>query len=124
MKLGRLDKKLKKHYEEDKFTSEEKSLDKFHGMTDEEIAVFAADGDSSATEYLLIKYKSFARGKARQYFLVGADKEDIVQECMIGLYKAMRDFKKDKNVSFRAFADVCITRQVITAIKAATMGIL
>jgi RNA polymerase sporulation-specific sigma factor len=69
---------------------------------------------------LLARYRNFARSKARSYFLVGADKEDIVQEAMIGLYKAVRDFNADRETSFRAFADVCITRQIITAIKMAT----
>ena len=73
-----------------------------------------------ALEYLLNKYKNFVRSKARSYFLIGADHEDIVQEGMIGLYKAIRDFKEEKLSSFRAFAELCITRQIITAIKTAT----
>ena len=77
-------------------------------------------GDSEAEEYLLNKYKNFVRAKARSYFLIGADHEDIVQEGMIGLYKAIRDFKPEKLSSFRAFAELCITRQIITAIKTAT----
>ena len=89
-------------------------------MTDEEIAVLAQQGDSLASEFLLNKYKNFVRSKARSYFLVGADHEDIVQEGMIGLFKAFRDFKPDKLSSFRAFAELCITRQIITAIKTAT----
>ena len=80
-------------------------------MTDEEIAVLAQQGDSLASEFLLNKYKNFVRSKARSYFLVGADHEDIVQEGMIGLFKAFRDFKPDKLSSFRAFAELCITRQ-------------
>ena len=89
-------------------------------MTDEEIAVLAQQGDSLASEFLLNKYKNFVRSKARSYFLVGADHEDIVQEGMIGLFKAFRDFKPDKLSSFRTFAELCITRQIITAIKTAT----
>lgn len=89
-------------------------------MTDEEIAVLAQQGDNLASEFLLNKYKNFVRSKARSYFLVGADHEDIVQEGMIGLFKAFRDFKPDKLSSFRAFAELCITRQIITAIKTAT----
>nr|WP_051035129.1 MULTISPECIES: RNA polymerase sporulation sigma factor SigH [Anoxybacillus] len=77
-------------------------------------------GDSEALDYLIHKYKNFVRAKARSYFLVGADREDIVQEGMIGLYKAIRDFKEDKQSSFKAFAELCITRQMITAIKMAT----
>jgi len=69
---------------------------------------------------LIHKYQNFVRAKARSYFLVGADREDIVQEGMIGLYKAVRDFKGDKLSSFKAFAELCITRQMITAIKTAT----
>ncbi|MFN2640517.1 MAG: RNA polymerase sporulation sigma factor SigH [Actinomycetota bacterium] len=88
--------------------------------TDDELVLRARGGDEAALEHLLIRYKNFARVKARSYFLVGADKEDIVQEGMIGLYKAIRDFKDDKLSSFRAFAELCITRQIITAIKTAT----
>jgi RNA polymerase sporulation-specific sigma factor len=93
----------------------------FENMTDEAIALMAQrDGDGAALEYLLNKYKNFVRTKARSYFLIGADHEDIVQEGMIGLYKAIRDFKEDRLSSFRAFAELCITRQIITAIKTAT----
>lgn len=93
---------------------------RFARMTDEEIVELCHEGDSSAEEYLLIKYKNFVRSKARSYFLIGADHEDIVQEGMIGLYKAIRDFRKERLSSFRAFAELCITRQIITAIKTAT----
>ena len=89
-------------------------------MTDEQIVKLCHDGDAMAEEYLLNKYKNFVRSKARSYFLIGADHEDIVQEGMIGLYKAIRDFKQEKLSSFRAFAELCITRQIITAIKTAT----
>ena len=68
----------------------------------------------------ITKYKNFVRTKARSYFLIGADHEDIVQEGMIGLYKSIRDYKEEKLSSFRAFAELCITRQIITAIKTAT----
>ena len=88
--------------------------------TDEELALLAQQGDDAALEYLLNKYKNFVRSKARSYFLIGAAHEDIVQEGMIGLYKAIRDFKPEKLSSFRAFAELCITRQIITAIKTAT----
>ena len=89
-------------------------------MTDEEVVLLAGEGNALAQEYLIEKYKNFVRAKARSYFLIGADKEDIIQEGMIGLYKAIRDFKADKLSSFRAFAELCITRQIITAIKTAT----
>ncbi len=89
-------------------------------MTDEQVVRLAQQADGTALEYLLNKYKNFVRSKARSYFLIGADHEDIVQEGMIGLYKAIRDFREDKLASFRAFAELCITRQIITAIKTAT----
>ena len=92
----------------------------FDSMTDEQVVKLAQDADSRALEYLLNKYKNFVRTKARSYFLIGADHEDIVQEGMLGLYKAIRDFKEDRQTSFRAFAELCITRQIITAIKTAT----
>jgi RNA polymerase sporulation-specific sigma factor len=88
--------------------------------TDEEVVKLAKTGDENATEYIINKYKNFVRVKAKSYFLVGADREDIIQEGMIGLFKAIRDFKADKLSSFRAFAELCITRQIITAIKTAT----
>ena len=92
----------------------------YWGMEDEVVVEFAKNGDSLAVNYLMNKYKNFVRAKSRSYFLIGADKEDIMQEGMIGLYKSIRDFKGDKLASFRAFAELCITRQIITAIKTAT----
>ncbi len=93
----------------------------FENMTDEEIVIDAKDNDNTvALEYLINKYRNFVRAKARSYFLIGADREDIIQEGMIGLYKAIRDFRNDKLSSFRAFAELCVTRQIITAIKTAT----
>jgi len=89
-------------------------------QTDEEVAMQAKSGCEVAQEYLITKYRNFVKAKARSYFLIGADREDIIQEGMIGLYKAIRDFKGDKLSSFRAFAELCITRQIITAIKTAT----
>ncbi len=93
----------------------------FVNMTDEEIVADAQiNGNALAQEYLLHKYRNFVRAKARSYFLIGAEREDIIQEGMIGLYKAIRDFKSDRQSSFRAFAELCVTRQIITAIKTAT----
>ena len=92
----------------------------FHLLIDEDVVECAREGDDVALEYLINKYKNFVRAKARSYFLIGADREDIIQEGMIGLYKAIRDFRLDKLSSFRAFAELCITRQIITAIKTAT----
>lgn len=89
-------------------------------LTDEEVVDHVRDDDTEALEYLINKYKNFVRAKARSYFLIGADREDIVQEGMIGLYKSIRDFRGDKLTSFKAFAELCITRQIITAIKTAT----
>ena len=92
----------------------------FEAMADEQVVSLAQDADGGALEYLLNKYKNFVRTKARSYFLIGADHEDIVQEGMIGLYKAIRDYRAEKLSSFRAFAELCVTRQIITAIKTAT----
>lgn len=98
----------------------EATFSDFCDLGDEEIVEVARSGETEALEYLIIKYKNFVRAKARSYFLIGADREDIIQEGMIGLYKAIRDFRSDKLSSFRAFAELCITRQIITAIKTAT----
>lgn len=89
-------------------------------LSDDELIEIIHDGDSRAEEVLIKRYKNFVLAKSRSYFLVGAGREDIVQEGMIGLYKAVRDYKIDRLASFRAFAELCITRQIITAIKAAT----
>lgn len=92
----------------------------FENSSDESLVELVHAGRSDALDYLIRKYHYFVRMKARSYFLVGADREDIIQEGMIGLYKAIRDFRADKLSSFRAFAELCITRQIITAIKTAT----
>jgi RNA polymerase sporulation-specific sigma factor len=92
----------------------------YEQLEDEEAVELVHHGESEALDYLIHKYKNFVRAKARSYFLIGADREDIVQEGMIGLYKAIRDFKEDKLTSFKAFAELCITRQIITDIKTAT----
>ncbi len=89
-------------------------------LTDAQLVIAAREGNDSALEFLLDKYKNFVRLKARAYFLIGADWDDLVQEGMIGLYKAIRDYQENKQSSFRAFAELCITRQIITAIKTAT----
>ena len=89
-------------------------------LEDDQLVMLVREGDEVALEYMINKYKNFVRAKARSYFLIGADREDIIQEGMIGLYKAIRDFRSDKLASFRAFAELCITRQIITAIKTAT----
>ena len=99
---------------------EQNEFEQFLSMTDEDVVVLAQNGDGQALAYLLNKYKNFVRSKARSYFLIGADHEDIVQEGMIGLYKAIRDFQPSRLASFRSFAELCVKRQIITAIKAAT----
>ncbi|MEC0094005.1 MULTISPECIES: RNA polymerase sporulation sigma factor SigH [Paenibacillus] len=95
-------------------------LSEYMCLSDEDIVEAFRLGESEALEFLINKYRNFVRAKARSYFLIGADREDIVQEGMIGLYKSIRDFKGDKQSSFKAFAELCITRQIITAIKTAT----
>lgn len=89
-------------------------------QSDDELVARYRDGDVDALETLLERYRRFARAKGRSYFLIGADQDDIEQEGMIGLYKAIRDFRPERQASFRAFAELCITRQIITAIKTAT----
>ncbi|WP_327443492.1 RNA polymerase sporulation sigma factor SigH [Clostridium tarantellae] len=88
--------------------------------SDEKIVIIAKGGNERALEYIINKYEQFVKAKAKSYFLIGADKEDIYQEGMIGLYKAIRDFNPNKLASFKGFAELCITRQIITAIKTAT----
>ncbi|WP_127160097.1 RNA polymerase sporulation sigma factor SigH [Veillonella sp. VA137] len=96
-------------------------FERFSSLTDEEIVtIYQRENNHYATDYIVQRYKNFVRSKARSYFLMGADKEDIIQEGMIGLYKATRDFNQDHEVSFKAFAELCITRQIISAIKGAS----
>ena len=95
-------------------------IQRYEEFSDEQLVEEVHQGSTEALDYLITKYRLFVKAKARSYFLIGADREDIVQEGMIGLYKAIRDFKEDKLASFRAFAELCITRQIITAIKTAT----
>ena len=80
----------------------------------------AQQGDNRALEFVIQKYRSFVRFKSKSYFLIGGDREDLVQEGMIGLYEAIRDYNPQKHSTFKSFADVCITRQIITAVKTAT----
>lgn len=91
--------------------------DRLHVLTDEQLLQMAREGSKTAEEILLEKYKGLAKNKAKIYYIVGADSEDVVQEGMIGLFKAIRNFDPDKNASFKTFADVCINSQIITAIK-------
>jgi RNA polymerase sporulation-specific sigma factor len=92
----------------------------FHMMPDEEVVAWARQGSLRAMEHILRKYRVLVEGKARSYFLLGADHDDVVQEGMIGLFKAIRDFSEENLSAFRSFAELCITRQIITAIKTAT----
>lgn len=92
----------------------------YETLSDEDLLSLHRAGDARAEEALYARYKQIVRSKARTYFLIGADREDIIQEGMIGLYKAVVDYQFDKNTSFRGFAELCITRQIISAIKAAT----
>ncbi|GKV66347.1 MULTISPECIES: RNA polymerase sporulation sigma factor SigH [Sporosarcina] len=89
-------------------------------ISDEEMIEQIHQGNSDVLEYLITKFQPIVRMKARTYFIIGGDREDIVQEGMIGLYKAIRDYRPDRLSSFKVFAELCITRQIITAIKTAT----
>lgn len=88
--------------------------------TDLELVAAAQRGDSVAFDRLADRYRRFVRARSRGYFLVGGDRDDLEQEAFIGFYKSVRDFKPELQASFRAFAELCINRQIITAIKAAT----
>lgn len=92
----------------------------FRNMADEDVIAYARAGDNLAAEHLLSKYRCIAESKARTYFLVGADRDDVIQEGMIGLFKAIRDYRSDKPAGFRVFAEICVTRQIISAVKSAT----
>jgi RNA polymerase sporulation-specific sigma factor len=89
-------------------------------LEDLQLVLRARNGDGAALDSLIRRYTGFVRLKASSYFLAGGDGEDLVQEGLIGLYKAVRDFRSDKETSFRSFAELCVTRQIITAIKTAT----
>lgn len=104
----------------EKYGEEAQEFNIFDGKLDEEVVLEAKKGNRDAQDYLINKYRNFVKNKAKSYFLIGADREDIYQEGMIGLYKAIRDFRFDKLASFKAFAELCVTRQIITAIKTAT----
>lgn len=95
------------------------NCEKFNKYSDEEIIDIIRTGNEDAQEYLIDKYKNLVKVKSRSYFILGADREDIIQEGMIGLYKAIRDFKPEKQANFYSFAELCIVRQIITAIKSA-----
>lgn len=92
----------------------------YHILDEKRVVALAQKGDQSAQDYLITKYKNVVRVKARAYFLVGADKEDVIQEGMIGLFKAIRDYRPDRLANFKSFAEICITKQMLTAIRMAT----
>lgn len=92
----------------------------FRVMPEEELVWLAHEGDQNATEFIIDRYKPYVLNRARTYFVAGADKEDVMQEGMIGLLKAIRDYRADKRTAFKPFVEVCVTRQIITAVKAAT----
>ena len=92
----------------------------YEKLSDEDLVKISLTGDAIATEYIMARYKNLVRARARMYFLAGADKEDIIQEGMIGLFKAIRDYNHQKQASFHSFAELCIKRQIITAVKTAT----
>ena len=96
------------------------SNENFTSFSDEELVVLAQQSDDKALDYLLSKYFVYVRNKSLSYYIVGADRDDIIQEGMIGLFKAVRDFSSERGVSFKTFADVCVTRQIITAVKNAS----
>lgn len=102
------------------FKERDNSFLKYKDCSDEDLVNLANRGNVIAEEYLITKFKKMVKLKARSYFLIGADAEDIIQEGMIGLYKAVRNFQFEKLSSFKAFAELCVTRQMITAIKSAT----
>lgn len=89
-------------------------------MQEEEVVDMAKCGHAGATEFLISRFRPLVENKAKAYFVVGADREDVIQEGMIGLYKAIRDFRSDRLNRFRPFAELCVTRQIITAVKTAT----
>ena len=93
------------------------STDEYIKMTDEQIIEKIRQGDKQALTYLMDKYKEIVNIKVGKYFMIGAEKEDIVQEGLIGLYKAIKTFNSEKNNTFKTFANMCIERQLITAIK-------
>lgn len=93
---------------------------KYRALSDEEIVRLAQNGDKSASEFITAKYLPYVRNKSRAYFLVGGEVEDIMQEGLIGLYEAIKDFSDDRQASFKTFMDICVTRQIMTALKAAS----
>ena len=90
-------------------------------LTDEEMAKMAQEGSITAEEFLIKKYKTLVKQKSSTYFIIGGDKEDVIQEGMIGIFKAIREYRDDRNATFRTFAETCINRQIISAIRNANL---
>lgn len=90
-------------------------------LTDEEMAKMAQEGSITAEEFLIKKYKTLVKQKSSTYFIIGGDKEDVIQEGMIGIFKAIREYRDDRNATFRTFAEICINRQIISAIRNANL---
>lgn len=90
-------------------------------LTDEELVKMAQEGSNTAEEFLITKYKELAKKKSSVYFIVGGDNEDVIQEGMIGIFKAIRQYREDRNASFRTFAEICVNRQIISAIRKANL---
>lgn len=101
-------------------TAAQSNIAEYLDLDDEQVILLIRHGDKNATDFLIHKYKNLVKLKSRAYFLIGADREDVIQEGMIGLYKAIRDYQPDKAMAFKTFAELCITRQMITAVKNAT----
>ncbi|HRF59427.1 MAG TPA: RNA polymerase sporulation sigma factor SigH [Fimbriimonadaceae bacterium] len=95
-------------------------ISRFQYMADEEVVILAREGAPGAAEFLITRYRPLVETKAKAYFVLGADHDDVVQEGMIGLFKAIRDFREERLNKFRPFAELCVTRQIITAVKTAT----
>jgi RNA polymerase sporulation-specific sigma factor len=93
---------------------------KYKSLSDEEIVFLAQNGDKRAAEFITAKYVPYVRNKSRAYFLVGGEVEDIMQEGLIGLYEAIQDYSDNKQATFKTFMDICVTRQIMTALKAAS----
>lgn len=91
----------------------------YEKCSDEELIVRLRDGESAITDYIMDKYKNLVRSKAKSMYILGADREDLIQEGMIGLFKAIRDYKEERDASFYHFADICIARQIYSAVEAA-----
>ncbi|PID81188.1 MAG: RNA polymerase factor sigma-70 [Clostridiales bacterium] len=92
----------------------------YEQMEEQLVVKRAQHGDGAAQNYLIKRYKNIVRYKAKSYFLIGADKDDVIQEGMIGLFKAIRDYRADKNTAFKSFAEICVTKQMLTAVRMAT----